>query len=166
MGDLQPLGGAPGRPADHIMDIPLPWSKPPLSLNDGGATRQAMFSKAKRIQEVRATIVRLMDYHQVPKAAEYARVQLHYLPADNRRRDTDNCVATLKPICDAIAAGTEKSPGYGVVEDDTPVFMAKPEPIIYHRPPKTPPKLWLTLQIWNHPAPPTTGGASFIQGET
>ena len=159
---LQPLGGAPGRTADHIMDIALPWTKPPLSLNDGGATRQAMFSKAKTIQEVRATIVDLMTHHQVPTGAEYARVQLHYLPADNRRRDTDNCVATLKPICDAIAAGTTKHPGYGLVEDDTPVYMAKPEPIIYHRPPKTPPRLWLTLTIWNHQAPPSSG-ASIIQ---
>ena len=159
----QPLGGAPGRTADHIMDIALPWTKPPLSLNDGGATRQAMFSKAKTIQEVRATIVRILERLELPKGAEYTTVQLHYLPADNRRRDTDNCVATLKPICDAIAAGTTKHPGYGVVEDDTPVFMGKPEPIIYHRPPKTSPRLWLTLQIWNHQAPPSSGALN-IQG--
>jgi hypothetical protein len=90
----------------------------------------------------------LLRRAHAPRDADFVRVQLHYLPADNRRRDTDNCVATLKSICDAIAAGTAKNPGYGIVLDDTPQYMSKPEPIIYHHPPKTSPKMWLTLTIW------------------
>jgi len=157
MTHLQPLGGAPGWEPSLEVDVVLPWTAPPLSLNDTGATRQAMFSKAKKIHNVRDAVLALASRHNLPKDCVFARVQLHYLPADNRRRDTDNCVATLKPICDALAAGTTKHPGHGLVPDDTPQYMQKPEPIIYHHPPKTPPKMWITITTWNNQAPPTSG---------
>jgi crossover junction endodeoxyribonuclease RusA len=51
-------------------------------------------------------------------------VQLHYRPRTVRRRDTDNLVALLKPVCDGLVA-------VGVVADDTPEFMSKPEPVIH-----------------------------------
>lgn len=111
--------------------VHLPWTKPPLSMNDRGLSRGAAFAKARQIREIRELIYRLAQHHRLPKNVAHAIVQLHYRPCDNRRRDTDNLIATLKPICDGLTVGTNKHPGYGLVLDDTPEFMAKPEPIIH-----------------------------------
>lgn len=155
--EFVPLGGVPDRDPDFEVDVDLPWLDPPLSMNDSGASRGAMFGRAKIIQEVRDTTVFLMRRHKVPKG-DFVSVQLHFLPKNNVRRDTDNLVATLKPICDAIAKGAKTSPGYGLVDDDTPVFMAKPEPIIYHHPRGAKPKMWLTLKVWiDREAPQVVG---------
>ena len=87
-------------------------------------------AKASRTARVRRDVMALAAAHRLPTGLARVRVQLVYVPRDRRRRDTDNLVATLKPICDALAAGTAKHPGYGLVADDTPQFMAKPEPVI------------------------------------
>lgn len=121
--------------------IPLPWSAPPLSLNDRGHWR----ARAEKTAMARNTMLVLAAKHRLPRDAEHVTVQLHYRPRDRRRRDTDNLVATLKPICDGLAAGTRKHPGYGMVPDDTPEFMAKPEPIIHEAIKGEPGAMWLTL---------------------
>lgn len=84
---------------------------------------------------------------KLPKGMGCATVQLHYLPADNRRRDTDNLVATLKPLCDGLV-------DYGLVPDDTPEFMAKPEPIIHKHERGDKPRLWLEITIDSPETPP------------
>ncbi|MCU1640893.1 MAG: Uncharacterized protein JWN03_1168 [Nocardia sp.] len=111
--------------------LELPWTAPPLTLNQRRATKGAMFAHARTVAEVRGTVHRLAQGAQLPRDLAHVTVQLHYRPRDNRRRDTDNLVATLKPACDGLAAGTAKYPGYGLVADDIPRFMAKPEPIIH-----------------------------------
>ena len=114
--------------------IRLPWRTPPLSLNDRGHWA----AKAARTARVRRDVVALAAAHRLPTGLDRVRVHLVYVPRDRRRRDTDNLVATLKPICDALAAGTGKHPGYGLVADDTPEFMSKPEPLIAAPDPKDP----------------------------
>lgn len=111
--------------------VKLPWTSPPLSLNDRGNSRGAMFVKAKKVREIREQTLFLARAARLPRGVEHVTVQLHYRPRDNRRRDTDNLVATLKPICDGLAGGKPTTPGYGMVPDDVPAFMAKPEPIIH-----------------------------------
>ncbi|ANA85292.1 RusA-like Holliday junction resolvase [Gordonia phage BritBrat] len=111
--------------------IDLPWTKPPLSMNDRGYTKGAAMAKSALTARIRQQVQLLAVLHQLPRNVAHTSVQLHYRPCDNRRRDTDNLVATLKPICDALAAGTKTHPGYGLVPDDTPQYMAKPEPIIH-----------------------------------
>lgn len=111
--------------------LELPWTAPPLTLNQRRATRGAMFAHARIIAEVRATVHDLARVSKLPRGLDHVTVQMHYRPRDNRRRDTDNLVATLKPACDALTAGTAKHPGYGMVADDIPRYMAKPEPIIH-----------------------------------
>ncbi|RBO87055.1 RusA family crossover junction endodeoxyribonuclease [Nocardia puris] len=126
--------------------IDLPWTRPPLSMNDRGFTRGAALAKARIVREVRQTTHTLATAARLPRGVAHVTVQLHYRPRDNGRRDTDNLVATLKPICDALAAGTAKHPGYGMVPDDIPRWMAKPEPIIH--PPAAkglPGALWLEV---------------------
>ena len=123
--------------------IDLPWTAPPLSLNDRGHWR----AKAAKTATVRAAAHMLAKQHRLPHDVDHVTVQLHYRPRDNRRRDTDNLVATLKPVCDALAAGTSKHPGYGMVPDDTPRWMGKPEPIIHPAVKGEGGALWLVLTI-------------------
>lgn len=72
-------------------------------------------------------------------------MELHYQPRDKRRRDADNIVPTLKPLCDALAKGTVKHPGYGIVEDDTPDQMIKKMPVIHPAVKGEPPRMWMTI---------------------
>lgn len=51
-------------------------------------------------------------------------VTLHYRPRDNRRRDADNLVPTLKALCDGLVDA-------GLVPDDTPNYMHKHMPVIH-----------------------------------
>jgi crossover junction endodeoxyribonuclease RusA len=109
----------------------LPWTRPPLSMNDVGITRAAKFARARRIADARRTAQMLARQAKLPRGVQHVTVQLHYRPRNNVRRDTDNLVATLKPLCDGLAGGTVRYPGYGMVPDDIPAYMAKPEPIIH-----------------------------------
>ncbi|WP_228805798.1 hypothetical protein [Nocardia higoensis] len=104
-------------------------------------------AKAAKTREIRATMVRLAEAAKLPALVAHLTMQLHYQPRDNRRRDTDNLVATLKPLADAMAVPPPGKPhlGYGMVIDDTPKWMSKPEPII-HAPVKGEGgRLWLEL---------------------
>lgn len=59
---------------------------------------------------------------QVP-ALERVRVEMHYVPSTKRRRDPDNLVASMKPICDGIVDA-------GVVTDDTEDYVDRVWPRI------------------------------------
>ncbi|MGW1740466.1 hypothetical protein ACWCPQ_16840 [Nocardia sp. NPDC001965] len=146
--------------------LPLPYVTPPLSLNDSGATRGAMFAKARKRKKVREDVCRLAALAYLPRDVAHVTVQLHYRPATNHRRDTDNLVATLKPAADALAAGRparttgngRKIPalvGYGMVPDDTPQWMSKPEPIIHRAEPGKAGRLWLEITWTDNPAAET-----------
>lgn len=122
--------------------LELPWTAPPLSLNQRRATKGAMFAHARKVAEVRGTVHRLAQAADLPLGLDHVTVQMHYRPRDNQRRDTDNLIATLKPACDALTVGRPArlsrngKPvaaliGYGMVPDDIPRHMAKPEPIIH-----------------------------------
>jgi crossover junction endodeoxyribonuclease RusA len=104
-----------------------------------------MYAKARTVANVRTIVQTLARAERLPCAVSHVTVHLHYRPRDNRRRDTDNLVATLKPICDALAAGTPKHPGYGMVPDDIPRYMAKPEPVIHPAERGRPGSLWLEI---------------------
>ena len=106
--------------------IRLPYTSPPLSMNDHRHWR----TRATQTAQVRRDVMALAAAHRLPRGLARVRVQLVYVPRDRRRRDTDNLVATLKPVCDALAGGTRKHPGWGLVADDAPEWMSKPEPII------------------------------------
>lgn len=100
--------------------IPLPWVNPPLSLND----RMNRYARARVTREVRGDAQLLAKSYRVERGAGHVVVELHYQPCTRRRRDTDNLVATLKPICDGLVDA-------GVVADDTPDLMTKREPVIH-----------------------------------
>ena len=114
--------------------IRLPYRTPPLSLN----ARQHWATKARATKRVRSDVCLILRSHRVPPAGR-VEVQLGYTPRDRRRRDTDNLVATLKAVADAVVDA-------GIVPDDTPEFMAKPEPIIT-APDARDPHLWLRVTV-------------------
>lgn len=125
-----------------LVIIPLPYLTPPLNLNDSGASRGARMEKAKVIKAVRRTAAILAKHHRLPLDVGHATVELHYRPRTNARRDTDNLVATAKPIYDGLT-------DYGLVKDDVPQYMSKPEPVL-HRKGKTP-ELWLEISTTDTP---------------
>lgn len=106
--------------------VRLPYTKPPLSLNDRGHWSK----KARVTKQVRRDVALALRAARIPPTARVT-VQLEYVPRDNRRRDTDNLVATLKAVADAVVDA-------GIVPDDTPRYMAKPEPVIHPANPRDP----------------------------
>ena len=99
--------------------ITLPYPKPPLTLNDPTPWQ----AKARITRRLRTETAVLARHHKLPTGLTHVTVQLVYTPATNRRRDTDNVAATLKPVCDGLV-------DYGLVPDDTPDHMTRPEPVI------------------------------------
>ena len=97
--------------------IQLPYTKPPLSLND----RKHWRKKASITKEIR-DFVHQAAWLVIP-ACSASDVTLHYVPRDARRRDADNLVPILKACCDGLVDA-------GVVPDDTPELMRKHMPII------------------------------------
>lgn len=81
------------------------YTKPPMSLND----RTHWRVKAKHTKAIRE-YVREWAFYRVPRM-DNCHVELHYVPRDRRRRDTDNLFPTLKPAIDGIKDA-------GVVADD------------------------------------------------
>lgn len=136
--------------------LPLPYVRPPLSLNDSVASKGAALARARVKREVRQAVCQLAEHAHLPRDVDHVTVQLHYRPTQRRSRDTDNLVATLKPACDGLAAGKpdrvarsgrklRAQPGYGMVPDDTPQWMSKPEPIIHDPQPGRLGSLWLEI---------------------
>lgn len=102
----------------RVWVLPLPWTKAPLSLNQ----RLNHYARYRLEQNVKHTAKALAQSKRIPRL-DRCRVELVYVPRDRRRRDEDNLVASLKPLCDGLVLA-------GVVPDDTPWFMEKPSPRI------------------------------------
>lgn len=116
----------------HFARLKLPWPKPLISLNDSrGTTRAAMYAHSAKVRTIQETVHLLGRNVRMPEGCGYLVVQFNIRPDANRRMDTDNLAAFTKPIYDALAGGSKKIPGLGIVEDDTPAFMGKREPIIW-----------------------------------
>lgn len=126
--------------------LALPYRRPPLSLNDRPpATKGAVYARAAKIAELRRAVYALAHAANLPRGLPHVTVQLHYRPRDNRVRDADNLVATAKPCYDALAGGSRKTPGYGLVADDDPTRMTKPTPVIHPAEKGQPGALWLEI---------------------
>lgn len=131
--------------------VPLSFTKPPLSLND----RMHHMKRAKIVRDLRHEVVTRLRQQRVPRPARHVVAQFHYRPRDNRKRDTDNLIATIKPLVDALTPETparvrgrrmtQAVPGYGLVPDDHAEFVTRPEAVIHNGSPN--PACWLTLTI-------------------
>jgi crossover junction endodeoxyribonuclease RusA len=112
--------------------VPLPWSTPPLSLNQ----RMHWAAKAKITGEVRVTAAWAVHAARVPPLRR-AVMTLHYAPRDRNRRDADNLTATSKVCSDALVDAC-------VVPDDVPEFLDHRMPVI-EAPTGSKGALWLTI---------------------
>lgn len=109
------------------------YTSPPLSLND----RTHWAKKARISRELRNLAHALARSEKVP-ACDFATITLHYLPAQKRRRDDLNLMATLKPLVDGLVDA-------GCLPDDDTSHVATRVQI--HEPDKhATVRLWLSIQ--------------------
>jgi crossover junction endodeoxyribonuclease RusA len=105
--------------------VPLPFQTP-LSLND----RMGHWAKAHAVAKWREASTWAIKGAGIPHC-RLIRVQLRYYPKVDRRRDPDNLVASMKPVCDALIDA-------GVVDDDTQDYVERKWPWIMPKLPTAP----------------------------
>jgi len=94
------------RDSGRAWTLALPYDKPPLSLNQ----RLHWAPKANLTKRLRTDVAVLARAHKIP-ALDRALVELHFAPRDQRRYDSDNIMASLKPAVDGLVDA-------GVLTDD------------------------------------------------
>ncbi|QLF83877.1 RusA-like resolvase [Gordonia phage Moosehead] len=122
----------------HI--ITLPWTKPPLSMNDRGHWRK----KAAQTASVRGDCLALARHARLPRNCGHVHIRLHYRPRDNRHRDPINLAATQKALVDGLR-------DYGLVPDDDPRYVTDHMPTIHPAEKGQGGRLWLELTIQETP---------------
>jgi crossover junction endodeoxyribonuclease RusA len=110
-------------------ELLLPYSSPPLSLNQ----RLHHMQRSRLTRQLRDDVALLAKARRIPRLGR-VRVELHYQPKDNRHRDADNLVATLKPCIDGLRDA-------GVIPDDTPEYVTWGAPQIH-------PKQFGVQRVW------------------
>lgn len=129
--------------AEHRWVLPLPYDRPPLSLNDRGHWSKGNADR----QGLRRAGAFLARSKRVPRGLDHIHTRLHYVPPDNRRRDEDNLISTAKPCWDGLIDA-------GIVKDDNSRYMTKYMPKIHpgskHH---DGPRLWLEIWIEEHTTP-------------
>lgn len=94
-----------------------------------------------RTKTIRTAVTRTARALKIP-LLDHVRVQLHYAPGDNRRRDEDNLTTTSKPSFDGLVDA-------GIVPDDTAAWMTKLMPVIH--PGRGRRQLWLVVEAVDAP---------------
>ena len=117
--------------AEFEIDVPLWKGKPPLTLNQ----RLHWRDKAKRTLVTRDAVTWAVKALRLPTQPHIS-VQLHYATGDQRRRDQDNLVPTLKVCLDGCVRA-------GLLVDDTPEHVTWWAPEIHNGPGKR--RLWITI---------------------
>lgn len=98
--------------------VTLPFTSLPISLNG----REHFRVKARKVAEVREAAGWVLRSAKIPKMRRVA-VQLRWIASIQRDRDTDNTVATLKPVVDAMV-------DVGIISNDTPDHIRRDESVI------------------------------------
>jgi crossover junction endodeoxyribonuclease RusA len=122
--------------ASHIWIIQFDHHRvPPLSLNKTmhWAVRSKITRALRADTKYRARVLGIPPLRRV-------QAQLVWHVTDSRTRDTDNPVPTLKAMCDGLVDA-------GIVPDDKPEFMSKPEVEIRYRPRRDGGYGHLTLEV-------------------
>lgn len=119
-------------PQPPTWTLRLPWTAPPLTLN----SRQHWHAKHRITREIRTVSAALARANRIPKCARI-HVKLTYFPRQERTRDADNLVATLKPLIDGLRDAL-------VIDDDNPAYIDWDPPHIAPADPGDP-RLLLTI---------------------
>lgn len=114
--------------------IDLPYTRPPLSLNDRGHWRK----RAAQIAAVRSDAANLARSTKLPRNCAHAQIGLHYRPRDNRHRDPINLAATQKALVDGLR-------DYGLVPDDDSRYVTDLMPHIHPAEKGQPGRMWLEI---------------------
>lgn len=121
--------------------LTLPWSRPPLTLNQ----RFAHWSQRSTITaEIRTTVAWLAKQAKI-EPGKHLTVELVWAPGDRRRRDEDNLAPTLKAAIDALARNRADFIGLDLVPDDTAQYVTRLP--IRIEPPPHPKGMWLTVNV-------------------
>lgn len=83
--------------------IELPW--PARSLSPNARAHWSGIARAKRTARNQAGWLSRAAYGDTFKGCDSVTVAITYCPPDNRRRDADNLVASLKAALDGVADG-------------------------------------------------------------
>jgi crossover junction endodeoxyribonuclease RusA len=131
------------RDVELVMRVPLLFTggKPPLSLND----RLSWPAHARKVETIKAITRNAVREANVPTLG-HVHVELHYRPKDNRHRDEDNLVATLKPIIDALHQPDERSRWQPIVPGDDPRYVTWSRPTIHAAIKGEPASVWIVLR--------------------
>lgn len=116
----------------YEIDVPLWKGKPPLTLNQ----RLHWRAKAERTRVTRNAVAWSAKAAKIGYMLPHISVGLHYAPGDNRKRDCDNLVPTLKVAVDGLTTAK-------IVVDDDPVHVTTIMPTIHTGPGKR--RLWITI---------------------
>jgi crossover junction endodeoxyribonuclease RusA len=116
--------------------LDLPWTRPPLSLNDRGVYWAAKARKVREVREAAYFLARSANIGQ----HERVRIELHYRPATVRGRDSDNLVATYKPCVDGVITDAKAAP------DDTDAHVERVFPVIHESVKGEPGRMWLVIR--------------------
>jgi crossover junction endodeoxyribonuclease RusA len=102
--------------------IVLPLPSKVLSPNCAVATTGGRFAKAAAIKRYRKITKEAIESECIDTAPwNKALVEATFFHKDNRRRDQDNAMGSLKAVYDGIVDG-------GLIPDDTPEHMKRAEP--------------------------------------
>lgn len=123
-----------GCKAAPVGEVALPWTRPPLSLNDR-RNWQVQWRDSQQAKTEARWAIRAAR----PTPADRAEVTLHWRVADNRARDLDNLFATFKPVADALVAE-------GVLPSDDFRHLVAAETRIHPPEPKMPAVMWLAIR--------------------
>lgn len=116
-----------------IRTLELAYERPPKGLSANDRAHWAVKSKATA--EVRAQVKYLAGAAGI-EPMQRCQVEIIWVVADKRRRDSDNAAPFAKAIFDGL--GADKGVSAHIVADDDPAHMVKLMPRIEHRPGATP----------------------------
>lgn len=116
----------------------LPWQRPPLTLNQRGASIGSRMAQADTVRQIRGVAKVLATNAKIgPRARIH--VRLHWQPELNRRRDEDNLIPTLKPLIDGLVDA-------GITPDDGSRYIDWSRPVIHPANKAVRPSMWLTVE--------------------
>ncbi|MDO5535461.1 MAG: hypothetical protein Q4F65_12540 [Propionibacteriaceae bacterium] len=116
----------------HI--IPLSWGTPPLTANQ----RKHWREKAALTRAVRTEVATRARAQKLPTGLERVTVRLHYVPAQNRRRDPSNLMPTQKAAVDGLV-------DHGLVPDDCPPYVTEEMPRVHPADRSVALRMWLEV---------------------
>ena len=123
---FRPYNHTPPESSEHVIDVRtntfiLDYPRPPKGLSANDRVHWSVRHGAT--QDIRLEVMAKTRALKLG-AAEKVRIDVVWIVADRRRRDSDNLAPFLKAIYDGI--GADKGVSARLVDDDDPTRMEKP----------------------------------------